>query len=334
VTPDNLGNPDLGPERGTEIEAGFDAGLLDDRVGVEFTYYYQKTKDAILLREIAPSTGFSGSQWVNAGEIKNSGMELLVRATPWETARHSLELVFNMSTNDNEVLSLGDVTDEDFISAGSYLRHQIGYPVGSWFGLKVVSAEFDANGRAVNLRCADGQGGSTDCATAPAVYQGRTVPSTEGGFSSTLTLFNNIRLFAQLDFKTGFTKLDGNYRVRCYFFSECRENWYPTEFDPALIAEVQAAGTYPGALLDDGDFLKLREVSLSYGVPSDWMARMGARSGNITLAARNLYTWTKFMGLEPESTFNGGSRGGNFSMWEQNVLPQLAQLVVTFNVSF
>jgi hypothetical protein len=239
-----------------------------------------------------------------------------------------------VSTNDNEVLSLGDVTDEDFISVGSYLRHQIGYPVGSWFSPRVVSAEFDADGTAINLRCDDGHGGSTDCSGAPNVYMGRTVPSTEGGFASTLTLFNNIRLFAQLDFKTGFTKLDGNYRVRCYFFSECRENWYPTEFDPAKIAEIQAAGTYAGALLDDADFLKLREVSVSYGVPSEWVSRVGARSGNITVAARNLYTWTKFMGLEPESTFNGGSRGGAFYLWEQNVLPQLAQLVVTFNVSF
>jgi len=334
VTPDNLGNPDLGPERGTEIELGFDAGLLNDRVGVEFTYYNQKTKDAILLREIAPSTGFSGSQWVNAGEIKNSGIELLVRATPWETDRHSWDLTLNLSTNDNEVLSLGDVTDEDFISAGSYLRHQIGYPVGSWFSKRVVSAEFDANGRAINLRCDDGYGGNTECDTAPNVYLGRTSPSTEGGIGSTLTLFNNIRIFAQMDFKTGFTKLDGNYRVRCYFFSECREVWYPTEYDPALMAEIQAAGTYAGAILDDGDFLKLREVSVSYGVPSQWVSRIGARGGNITVAARNLYTWTKFMGLEPESTFNGGSRGGSFSLWEQNVLPQLAQFVVTFNVSF
>jgi len=137
-----------------------------------------------------------------------------------------------------------------------------------------------------------------------------------------------------MDFKTGFTKLDGNYRVRCYFFNECREIWYPTEYDVTKIAEIQAAGTYAGAILDDGDFLKLREVSISYGVPSEWVSRIGASGGNITVAGRNLYTWTKFMGLEPESTFNGGSRGGSFSLWEQNVLPQLAQFVVTFNVSF
>ncbi len=334
VTPDNLGNPDLGPERGTELELGFDAGLFSDRMGVEFTYYHQKTNDAILLREIAPSTGFSGSQWVNAGEIRNSGIELLVRGTPWETERHSLDVTFNLATNSNEVVSLGNVTDENFISAGTYLRHEIGYPVGSWFSKRVVSADLGADGIATNLMCDNGTGGSEACADAPEVFMGRTSPSTEGGLGSTLTLFNNLRIYAQLDFKTGFTKLDGNYRVRCYFFSECRENWFPTEFDPAKIAEIQAAGTYAGAILDESDFMKLREVSLGYTLPAEWAARLGARTASITLAGRNLYTWTKFGGLEPESTFNGGTRGGSFSLWEQNVLPQLAQFVATFNVSF
>jgi TonB-linked SusC/RagA family outer membrane protein len=334
VTPDNLGNPDLGPERGTEVELGFDAALFDDRMGVEFTYYSQKTKDAILLREIAPSSGFSGDQWVNAGEIKNSGIELLLRGTPWQTERHALDLNFTLSTNDNEVLSLGDVTEENFISAGSYLRHQIGYPVGSWFSKRVVSATLGADGIATNLMCDDGKGGSVACGDAPEVYLGDNVPSLEGGFGSTLTLFDNIRLFAQFDFKTGFSKLDGNYRVRCFFFSECRENWFPEEFDPAMIAEIQDAGTYVDVLVDDADFLKLRELSLTYTVPSEFVSRIGARTGSITLAGRNLLTWTKFMGLEPESSFNGGSRGGSFSLWEQNVLPQLAQFVATFNVSF
>ncbi len=172
------------------------------------------------------------------------------------------------------------------------------------------------------------------CADAPSVYLGRTVPSTEGGLGSTLTLFNNIRIAAQVDFKTGFSKLDGNYRVRCFFFSECRENWFPEEFDPAMIAEIQAAGPYVDVLVDEADFLKLRELSVSYAVPPEWAERIGASRGSITLAGRNLYTWTKFMGLEPESTFNGGSRGGAFSLWEQNVLPQLAQFVATIHVSF
>lgn len=334
VTPSNLGNPALGPERGKELELGFDAGVLNDRVGVEFTFYNSRTTDAILLREIAPSTGFSGSQFVNAGEIRNRGVELLVRGDAWTAPRHGLELSFNVATNDNEVVSLGDVTDEEFISAGSYLRHQIGHPVGSWFSRRVVSADLNDAGRAVNLMCDDGSGGAMDCADAPDVFIGRTVPKVEGGLNATLRFLDNFELFGQLDFKSGFSKLDGNYRVRCLFFSLCRENFFPEEFDVVDIAELQSAGRYGGVLIDDASFTKLREVSLSYRVPSAWASRLGASRASVRLAGRNLFTWSDYMGLEPESTFNGGSRGGSHSLWEQNVMPQLAQFIASFNVTF
>ena len=333
VTPANLGNPALGPERGSEIEMGFDAGLLDDRVSVEFTYYNQRTTDAILLREIAPSTGFSGNQYVNAGEIRNSGLELLVRGDAWRSDRHGLELQFNIGTNENEVVSLGDVTDEDFISSGSYNRHQIGYPVGSWFGERLVSAELDADGNAINIMCDNGEGGTVDCADAPAVYLGRITPKVEGGFNATLRLFDRFRLFGQLDWKTGFSKLDGNMRVRCWFFVMCEENWFPERFasDPTRIAGIQEG--YVDVLIQEADFAKLREVSLSYIVPNTWASLVGAAGATLTIAGRNLATWTKFEGLEPESSFNSGGRGGNI-LWEQNVLPQLHQFVASVHVTF
>ena len=331
VTPANLGNPNLGPERGSEFELGFDAGMLDDRVNIEFTYYNQRTTDAILLREIAPSSGFSGNQYVNAGEIKNSGLELLIRGEAWRADRHGLELQFNLGTNDNEVVSLGDVTDEEFISAGTYNRHQIGYPVASWFGKKLVSAELDGSGDAINVMCDNGSGGTVDCATAPQVYLGRVTPEVEGGLSATLRLFDRFRLFGQLDFKTGFHKLDGNMRVRCIFYVMCEENWFPDRFDAVRIAGIQ--GSYTDVMVDEADFTKLREVSLSYIVPSSWAGRLGADGATVTIAGRNLATWTSFDGLEPESSFNGGGRGGNI-LWEQNVLPQLHQFVATINVTF
>ncbi|HKJ92326.1 MAG TPA: TonB-dependent receptor, partial [Longimicrobiales bacterium] len=332
VTPANLGNPKLGPERGTEVELGFDAGLFDERVGIELTYYNQRTLDAILQREIAPSTGFSGYQYVNAGEIANSGVELQIRGTPWRTDHHGLDVTFNLATNNNKVVSLGDVTDLNYVSAGSYNRHEIGYPVGAWFGPKVVSADMDASGTTSNVMCDDGNGGTVACSSAPDVFLGRVLPNLEGGVSGTLTMFDRFRLYTQLDFKTGFSKLDGDYRVRCWFFNECRENWYPTEFDAVTIAQIQNG--YVSGLIQRADFLKLRELSLSYQLPESWTNLFRAHGASITVAGRNLGTWTKYPGLEPESTFNGGSRGGNFSLWEQNVLPQMTQFVATVNVTF
>lgn len=334
VSPDSIGNPELGPEVGEEIELGFDAGLFDGRIGIEFTYYNSRTKDAIIAREVSPSTGFSGSQFVNAGEIRNSGVELLVTGTAWRAERHALELGFNIASNDNEVVSLGDVTDEDFLSDGSYIQHRIGYPAGSWFGPRVASATLDEDGIATDVLCDNGNGGTVACDEAPDLFLGRTIPEVQGGFNATLTLFDNLRIFGQVDFKTGFSKLDGNYRVRCLLFNLCHENYFPEEYDPVMIAEIQGAGTYPAVMIDEADFAKLRELSVSYRMPSQWAARLGASSVRITLAGRNLMTWTDYMGLEPESTFNAGDRGGNYYLWEQNVLPQLALFVASLDVSF
>ena len=80
ITPKNIGNPDLKPERGQELEIGFDAGLWRDRVAVNFTHYEQRTRDAILGRRVAASTGFPDTQFVNIGLVRNWGDELGVDA--------------------------------------------------------------------------------------------------------------------------------------------------------------------------------------------------------------------------------------------------------------
>src|SRR5436309_13531592 len=105
VTPEFIGNPDLGPERGKEIELGVDAGLWNDRLGLEFTYYRKKTVDEILQREIAPSIGFSGFQYFNAGAVLNQGVELLARGRPYEHGPVSVDVTFNVATNSSKILS-------------------------------------------------------------------------------------------------------------------------------------------------------------------------------------------------------------------------------------
>ncbi len=340
VTPGTVGNPDLGPERSSEVEVGFDAGFFDNRLGLEFTYYNQHTRDAILLRQIAPSTGFTGSQWVNAGRIDNKGIEVTVHGTAYQSENLAWDVGFNVSTDQNEVVSLGDVTSEDFVQAGSYVRHRIGYPVGSWFSQRVVSATIGSDGNVdkSSMVCDDGSGGTTPCynasgsLVAPNVYLGRNIPKVNGGVNMTFTLFKNFQLFGQVDFKTGYKKLDGNQRVRCFFFDLCRENYVPLDYDPVEIAELQQG--LVDVLIHDASFAKLREISGTYEFPSTIAGQIGARSLSLTLAGRNLFTWTKYPGLEPEATFNGGSRGGSYSLWEQDVLPQLAQFVATLHVGF
>ncbi|HTE18850.1 MAG TPA: TonB-dependent receptor, partial [Armatimonadota bacterium] len=265
ITPDNVGNPDLGPERGKEVELGFDAGFLQERLGIEFTYYDKTTEDAILLREIAPSMGFPGRQFFNAGEIRNRGLELLVRGTPIRRENVELDLTLNLSTNQNKLVDLG-IAGLDTVQSGTFVRHVEGYPVGSWWEKRIVGAQFNpTTGRLIagSEVCDDGRGGTVPCTQAPQLFLGRPTPSREGAFMPALTLWGRVRLAGMLDFKQGHHKLDGNLRVRCILFGRCRENFYPQEFldDPAWLAQTQRGGAYVTNLIQDASFTRLRELS-------------------------------------------------------------------------
>ena len=135
--------------------------------------------------------------------------------------------------------------------------------------------------------------------------------------------------------EAGYRKMDGNTRVRCTVVGEfCRENFFPQEFDPKRIAGIQSGGSIVDYLIDDASFMKLREVSANYALPERWASAIGANRASVTLAGRNLHTWTRYGGLEPEAMFLGGTRGGNFSAWEQTDLPQITQWVVTVSVDY
>src|SRR5213082_865375 len=335
VTPLFIGNPDLGPERGKEIELGFDAGLWSDRVGVNFTYYNTRTLDAILLRGVAPSSGFGGTnQYVNAGEIRNSGLETLVKAQLVGGPSYGWDVSLSLSHNAGKVVKLKG-TDTTIVLGD--IQQRIGYAPWSWFRERVVSADFDAvTKRAINVMCDDGRGGATPCfdangrIVAPRVYLGRAVPSLEGSFASNVRFLDRFRLTMMIDFKSGYKKLDNNLRARCQVFRTCLENMEPEKYDPRLIAQMQSNGTLRDFVINDAKFAKLREIALSYDAPESYAARVGARSISFSVAARNLHTWTGYTGVDPEDMFLSGTP--NFL--EQSNLPQLASFVFTTHVSF
>ena len=345
VTPLVIGNPDLGPERGKEFELGFDAGAFNDRANLEVTFYNKKTTDAILNRQLAPSIGFSGVQPFNAGAIRNQGMEVSLRGTPYRGDRVSWDLTATLATNDNKVLSLMPGTQFVTVttySNGPHIRHQVGYPAFAWFHRRVLSAQLDASGQAIRstVMCDDGAGGSTPCynaagtAIAPLVYLGRSVPSREGALSTNVSFLNNFRIYTQVDFKSGSRKVDGNTRVRCFFFGgRCRENFFPAESDPVRVAQVQSNGQLIDFLVANSSFAKWRELTLSYDIPERFYRMANATRASVSLSGRNLHTWTNYPGFEPEAMFLGGSRGGN-TAFEQTTLPQLTTWMVMVNLGF
>ena len=336
VTPNALGNPNLRPERGKETELGLDAGFLQDRLGLEFTYYHNLTTDAILLRDIAPSTGFGGagkSQYVNAGAILNQGVEALLKAQVVNARRFGWDATLNVATNSGKVERLNG-TDTTFISGD--IQWKVGYTPRAWFRERIVSAQFDpTTKKATNVMCDDGKGGSMPCfaadgrtVIAPRVYLGRTVPALQGSFGSTFRLFSNIRLNALVDWNTGFKKFDNNLRVRCQIFRTCLEDINPQNYDPKFIAAMNTNNTIKDWIIRDASFAKLREVSITYSLPDRIIRQFGARSASVNVAMRNLHTWTKWTGLDPEASFLSGTT------LEQDDLPQLQSFVTSMNVNF
>jgi TonB-linked SusC/RagA family outer membrane protein len=338
LTPQFYGNPALGPERGVETEVGFDAGFFGDRLGLDVTYYHTRTQDAILSRPVAPSTGFgANNQYVNAGAILNQGVEALIKASLISSPRFGWDVNLNLSKNSGKVERLNG-TDTTIV-VGS-LQHRVGYAPWSFFRERVVSATYDpVTKRAINAMCDDGVGGATPCfnangaVIAPRVYLGRAVPDVEGSFGTTVRVFDRFRFNGMIDFKRGYKKTDNNLRIRCQIFNTCLERIYPETTDPRALAGMQTNGTIVDWVINDASYAKLRELSLTYDLPEVSLARFGARSSSVSIAGRNLHTWTQYSGLDPESQFLGaGLTSPQFL--DQAHLPQLTSFVVTMHLTY
>ena len=329
VIPQFVGNPSLKPERGTELEGGFEAGLLDDRLGVDFTVYYAKTRDAILQQSLAPSTGFPGLQFINAGAIRNAGFESRLSATPIQRPDLSVETELTVSHNSNKVLNLGGVD-----SLGTF-GPKVGFPVDAIFRKKVISATYDpTTKRAINVLCASGPGGQTGVACTSAAASGQYVgvwdPRLEGSFGTTVTLRSRLRLHGLVDFKRGNKHFDNNLRALCQVFLRCDENFNPQNYNVLTIAELQSNNVAQTWVINDASFTKLRELSANYSLAPRYTRWVGGKDASITLSARNLHTWTKWTGLDPEAYFVSNL----FTRLEQDNTPQLASFQATLNITF
>jgi hypothetical protein len=144
-TPDNLGNADLGPEVTAEWELGFDASWLSDRVATTFTYYNQKTTDALMNVAPIQSNGFTTSQLQNIGQISNKGIELQIDAAVLQQANWGLDAGLGFTTNNSNVDSLCRDPDDPTSCIPEFddLNGRIieGQPVPVHFGRRVMNPD-------------------------------------------------------------------------------------------------------------------------------------------------------------------------------------------------
>jgi TonB-linked SusC/RagA family outer membrane protein len=352
LSPNALGNPELKPERVLGTELGFETGLLNDRLGIDFTYFRDKSKDAILSRGVAPGTGFGAStQFFNAGEITKSGIEALIKAQLVNHTNYGWETQVNLATTHAKISQLAGT---DTIIDNGFNAHRVGYQPFDWFAQQVVrvdqgtganQASYSATTNTwtipkASVYCATPSGGETPCynangsVVAPKVYLGHSSPTFEGSWSNTVRFLTNFRLYGMFDAVSGLKRLDNNIRIRCQLFHTCLEYVQPQSTDPKLLAQYFSGGPLRDFTINDAKYVKFRELSLSYDASSLLAARAGAKSLSITASARNIHTWSPYTGLDPESQFITNATGGTPALVDQAHLPQLLNYSLTFHLSY
>ena len=310
VTLAGLGNVDLKPERSTEVEGGLDVGLLHDRVGLELTYYYKKTRDAIIAVTTPTTAGFPTSVFQNVGSVKNSGFEGVLNFRPVQTPSITWEIAVSGSTNSNKLLSkvvAGKPDTNPIIFNSSNQRHAVGYPLGGYWVRPIVSYN-DVN--------ADGIIDTNEVVvSAKPVFVGPSQPTKELAINTGLTLFHNrLRIGGQLDYRGGHKLWNLTEEFRCRSGRQgCQANYdkgvgLEDQADVVALRFINPAAQRTSfGFIQPGWFVKLRELSVTYYLPDAVARGFRAQRASITLTGRNLHTWTDYTGVDPEVNGQGQS---------------------------
>jgi TonB-linked SusC/RagA family outer membrane protein len=325
--PNELPNANLKPEETTAFEVGADLGFLRERMGFVLTYYDSKTKNQILGVQISSTSGYT-SQILNAGEVRNWGYELLLRATPVQTDDFQWDMMVNWSKNNSEVTDLyGDL---ETLVLGSYWSLNVearkGHPYGIMFG----------NGY---LRADDGNW-QLDDRGRPQRDTNRSIlgnynPDWLGGIQNRFS-YGPFEVSALVDGQRGgdvfsVSNWFGEYAGVLESTLRGRENdWC----DPGIVVEGWLPdGSWNGDGVDDqtvcpkdyfhrnygnqeagifdATYVKLREVRLGYQLPSSLLERFGFSGGDVALIGRNLFLWAPNMpNIDPETAFDASNVQG------------------------
>jgi TonB-linked SusC/RagA family outer membrane protein len=321
------GNANIKPERTSEIEFGFDGSFLNSRIGLEFTYYKQDISDLVINKNLSPSTGFA-TVVENVGTMTNKGIEIGLNAGIIKSNDFNWDLNVNYSTNENLVTHVvgGRISFGGF---GTSIA-QTDQPLGVFYGYFTAT---DANGEPilndlgapqralghyedytlpdgeviqVAVQDYDANGQPTGQALKKVI--GDPNPDYTISFTNTFS-YKNFTFRFMIDAVQGFDVFDWDKRIAYRF---------PGGYYQGQEMINNNYGFYSGQyyvydqFVEDGSFVKLRDLSLSY----NWKPKTNAiKSIIFTASGSNLFTWTKYWGFDPEVNFEGASnvsRGQDF----------------------
>ncbi|MEX2570738.1 MAG: SusC/RagA family TonB-linked outer membrane protein [Gemmatimonadota bacterium] len=305
VVEGTAGDADITPERTREIEGGFDAVLLNGNANLEFTLYQQNITDLLLERTVAPSTGYF-TQFFNGGELRTRGVEVALSATPVRTDQFVWVARATFSSNESVVTQL---------PVPSFRGLGFGTSLGTF-----EVAEGESATQIVGFVGLDDDGD-------PIVEQiGDANPDFRAGLANDLT-FGNFNLYGLLDWQRGSDVI--NLTTLLYDLGQVSPDFELPEgvAEPRSVDECHPGcsgierlggfGTYTQPFIEDGSFVKLRELTLSYLLPAGLFGQVlgSVENARISLSGRNLFSIDDYSGLDPEvSNFGNQQIGRNIDV--------------------
>lgn len=308
-----LGNRNLRPERSTELEAGIDGTFFNSRLNTEFTYYNKVSKDALISRILPPSLGTGATARLeNLGQVSNKGIEALVSMQLVQRSRVGLDISLNASHNSNNLDDLGGQP-----SIGTTQQQRKGYPLSGWWSRQLTGFD-DKNGNGI-IEYNANNALSEITVTDTSVFIGYSVPRTEMALTGGLDLFSGrrVRISGMVDYKGGHKIYNNTERIRCASRFNCSALVNPSASleDQARVVMVREHPSRSVAgFFEDGDFLRFRELNVTYRVPESIAGRLfRGRALTATASVRNLgILWTKYTGVDPEAFGTTGDAPSEF----------------------
>jgi outer membrane receptor protein involved in Fe transport len=273
--------PHIDPERTTSTELGADATLLQGRVDAQVTYYTARSH--VFDVTVDPGVGV----FSNSGTIRNRGIEATLTGKVLTGPAAGWDVTLSLWGNQNRLVDLGFAT---YTNLSGWQRATVGYPVGGYWAPAIQSFA-DANG--------DGIIAPSEVVVGPApVWAGTPYPTQGAMLTSEWRLGGSFRAALTLDYRAGQRLFNAAALERCDY-GTCR-----AAVDARTPLAEQARAAVPvttTGYFEEASYLKLRELALSFSPPSKLAAALRARAATITLAGRNLATWTGYSGGDPES---------------------------------
>lgn len=337
----SMGNANLKPEILTGVEVGLDLRFWEGRINLDATYYNQTSSQLLVDRPIATSTGFK-SYYVNAGKMRNQGVELELSGTAVDMKEFKWNIGVNFTLNRNEVLGLTQGVDRidlesAFTGIGSFAI--VGQPYGVIYGTKWVR---DDQGRLII-----GSNGLPKVGAQDRI--GNPFPMWTSGITNTFT-FYGVTISALLDIRRGGDIWNGTYarltrlgqtaetldRNRTYVIEGVREdgttNTIPVSaFQYFTYYKGDQGGATENAIYS-GSWVRLRELTVTYQIPTKGIKYLDKSTLSVYFTGRNLWLSTKYPGVDPETSLTGA--GSNVNGFDYFNMPNTRSFIFGLKASF